>query len=88
MENYSLRWRKNGDKPETLHDMNSILSPDCLSPLGFMTVLSMPLINTPNYCKSQWDTLYRKRNRKYNPHKNKGFLSNKKMTSKWTFCGS
>ena len=58
--------------------MNSSLSLDCLSPLGFMTVLSMPSINTPKYCKSQWDTLYRKRNRKSNPHKNKGFLSNKK----------
>lgn len=58
--------------------MKSILSPDCLSPLGFMTVLSRPSINTPNYCKSQWETLYRKSNRKYNPHKNKGFLSNKK----------
>lgn len=58
--------------------MNSILSSDCLLPLGFLTVLSMPSINTPNYCKSQWDTLFRKSNSKYNPHKNKVFLSNNK----------
>lgn len=50
---------------------------DCLSPLDFTTVLSMPSINTFNYRISQWATPYIKSNRKCNAHKRKEFLPNK-----------
>lgn len=83
-----MRWRKNGDKPEKVHDKKNIQCLEFLSPPDFMAVLSMPSIKTPSYCKSQWETLHIKSNPKYNAHKNKEFLPNQKMAAKWTVCVS
>lgn len=37
---------------------------ECLAPLDFIAVLSMPSINISNYCKSQWTIFYINSNRK------------------------